>query len=580
MSDWDITLAGAGYMLVPGSYRAFHEPADGGRVERQRLRGFAGGLNQPAAGGGLLAGSRAWPAPWPLGTAGIGPAPVGQPVSGTVGAGEPKLTASDGDGLSIVAGTAIYRWDRMAGSAPVNRATLAAGATCLARLNDVLYIGYGAAADVARYDDASNTLTASALGAGVKASLLGVFSRGIVLVTPSFPMTLHIFYGNSLTYERSWSLDGAIRGFAQLGSRMIVATDAGPHVLSGEWYQDVDPPAPPETLRLTSWGTLSGQLQDEDDFNWLTVYQGRLFAWLGKQVVQLDEARETWAPSGLAGGATSGAAVVNGWLLVSISPRVSTSAHQLWGYNGSGWWLLDEASGTNTLSAPAADGAGKLVTFTISSGAVTAWDLDDTTTAATLASPFTIVTPLLDGGASDRSKRWRRVGVELARPEGLQVGEWTLAIEHSTDGGTTWTSAGAATGISSELASAGYAVDVECAALLLRLTLTRVSGLPPFVTTIWAEHDAERARRRWQFKVHARPRAVNRAGALDPRTGQQIRSALWTLWEDAQTIPFRDVDDAPARDVRLASLREDWPKPAGAGEAGAFTVLEVTLVEA
>ena len=40
--------------------------------------------------------------------------------------------------------------------------------------------------------------------------------------------------------------------------------------------------APPETLRLTSWGTLSGQLQDTDDFDWMMVYQGRLFAWLGR----------------------------------------------------------------------------------------------------------------------------------------------------------------------------------------------------------------------------------------------------------------------------------------------------------
>ena len=99
---------------------------------------------------------------------------------------------------------------------------------------------------------------------------------------------------------------------------------------------------------MTSWGTLSGQLQDADDFSWLIVYQGRLFAWLGKRVVQLDEARETWQPAGLAGVATSGAAVVNGWLIVALWPSGSSATWQLWGYDGAGWWLLDEATTTNT----------------------------------------------------------------------------------------------------------------------------------------------------------------------------------------------------------------------------------------
>lgn len=587
MSDWDITLDGVDYMLVPGSYRASHVPLSDARTERQRLAGFAAGLNRatPVDGGGLLAGLRAWPAPWPLGAAGIGPAPASQAVSGTIGVSDPKLTASDGDWLYILAGTTVYRWSRSVGSAPVNRKTLAAAATCLARLKNVLYIGHGAAADVSLYDDATNALTASALGAGVTASLLGTFSRGLVLVAPSFPMTLHIFYGASLTYKRSWSLDGNILGFAQLGDRMIVATDAGLHVLSGEWYQDSDPPAPPETLRLTSWGTLSGQLQDEDDFSWLIVYQGSLFAWHGKRVVQLDEARATWQPAGLEGSLTHGAAVVNGWLLVSLSPRSSATTFQLWGYDGIGWWLLDEASGTNTLRAPTADGAGQLVTATASSGNLSAWNLDDTTTVATLASPFSVTTPLLDSGEPDRPKHWRRAGIELVRTDGQPAGNWSAALSFSSDGGATWTSAGSAVAVTSELASVSYALDVESTALLLRLTLTRTTGLPPFVTAIWAEHETlndSTRRRRWQFRVHARPRGVNRAGTLDPRTGQQIRAALWSLWEAAGSFPYRDVDYATTtieRDVRLTAIQEDWPKPASANEAGAFSVIEVTLVE-
>ena len=95
MSDWDITLDGVDYMLVPGSYRAFHDPPVETRMERLRLRGFTTGLNQPhpVDGGGLLTGLRAWPAPWPLGTEGIGPAPAAQAVSGAISTSQPKLSA-------------------------------------------------------------------------------------------------------------------------------------------------------------------------------------------------------------------------------------------------------------------------------------------------------------------------------------------------------------------------------------------------------------------------------------------------------------------------------------------------------
>ena len=161
MSDWDITLDGVDYMLMPGSYRAHHDGPAERRTERQRLAGFEAGLSQPrpVAGGGLLAGMRAWPAPWPLGVGGIGPAPDGQAVSGSIGSSAPKLAASDQDYLYIVAGSTVYRWDRVIDNAPVSRKTLVANGTCMARLKNTLYIGHGAAADVSLYDDATNALT-------------------------------------------------------------------------------------------------------------------------------------------------------------------------------------------------------------------------------------------------------------------------------------------------------------------------------------------------------------------------------------------------------------------------------------
>lgn len=586
----DITLDTHDFMLVPGSYRAQQDGIADSRLMRQRLTDFSTGQahSRPTrsgdARGGLLSGLGAWPAPWPIGVEGIVPGPAMQSVSGSISSSEPKLTISDRDDLFIIAGTTVYRWDRAIGNAPVNRKTLASAATGVVRLDNALYIAHGAGTDVSRYDDASNTLTASALGSGVRAGLIGGFSRGIVLVHPTFPMNLHMYYGNSLSYVRTWKLDGRIVRFTQHGDRMIVATDAGLFELSGNWYQDSDPPAPPETLRVTSWGTLSGQLQDSDDFAWLTVYQGRLMAWLGKRVVVYDEARNWWRHAGLEGGGTSGAAVVNGWLLTTIAPRGASSTWQLWGYNGSGWWLLHEASGTNTITAPSADGGGKLVTFTAAAGNLHAWDLDDTSTAATLVSPCSVTTPVLDAGEPDRRKHWRRAGIVLSRPDGQPVGEWSFALEYSTDSGATFTSAGTMS-VTDPLATVEFPLSVTANGLLLRVTATRVSGLPPAIVALWAEHETLNdsvRRKRWTFKIHARPRSVDRDGALDPRTGQQIRAALWQLWDSAGPVSFRDVDYATTtteHTVRLIGIREEWPKPADEPALGADTVIELTIVE-
>lgn len=576
MSDWDITLDGQGFMVMPDSYRA--STAGEARIHRERSRidDFSTGIGA----GGLLSGTGAWHAP--AGLAGVGPGPAARSIAGTISTAMPKLTASDTSYLFVVAGNVVYRWNRDVTSAPVNRQTLAANATSLVRLNDALFLAHGAAADIARYDDATNTLTPSALGAGVKATMIGTFSRGIVLVAPGFPMNLHYWYGNSLSYRRTWKLDGRILGFVQHDDALVVATDAGLHILSGSWHQDVDPPAPPETLRLSSWGTLSGQLQDSDDFAWMIVYQGRLIAWLGKRVMVYTSADSTWRPTGLDGESTFGAAVVNGWLLTTIAPRGSATRWQLWGYDGTGWWLLSDASGANTLDDPAGDGAGKLVTFDSGGGNLRAWDIDDRDSPQFLTSPFTFTTPPLTIGDGSRDTRWTRVGIDLARPGVTTIGEWSYELEVSGDGGATWLAAGS-TPVSDAIASISLPVDLDSRTLLVRITGTRIttSGPPALITAVWAEGEQQTLPpRRWQLAIHARDRTINRAGAADPRSGQEIREALWTLWRDGSAIPFQDVDDAAnptTRTVRIVAIREDWPRTANAIAPGADTTIEIVL---
>src|SRR4029453_18918772 len=136
-----------------------------------------------------------------------------------------------------------------------------------------------------------------------------------------------------------------------------------------------------------------------------------------------------------------GATVVNNVLYVSLTPPASTSTYELWAYNGSGWWRI-ESSATNTFDDPAASGDGQLVVHQASSANAWAVDLEDKYSAATLISPFEIVTPALDAQEPDRQKYWRRVGVELLRNDGQVVGTWDVALSTSVDAGQSWVSAG------------------------------------------------------------------------------------------------------------------------------------------
>lgn len=562
MPDYDIALGGAAYMIAAGGYRA----SAGATTSEQ------GGRRRVSPADGVLASLGALPD----GIGGVGPGPAAQAVAGGISAGQPVLAANDGAYLFFASGTTLYRWNRAVASAPASRATLPAAATCLTRVNGMLFVGFGAAADVASWDDATGTLTTSALGSGVKATILGAFSRAVVLVGPTAPVNLHVYFGSSLTYRRTWKLDGNIRALAPFGDGMVVATDAGLHRLSGDWYQEADPPAPDDTLRLAAWGTLAGQLQDADDFAWLTVYQGRLVAWLGRRVVWYDAARGWWMPAGLAGLATSGAAIVNGRLLVSLTPAGAPTVAQLWAWDGEGWWRIAEVSPAGPLGTPVADGAGRVVTVDRASGTLVARDLADATTAATLASPLSITVGPLDAGEPERLKRWVRVGVELARLDGASVGEWQVALAWSADAGATWQSAGPAQSVTTSAATIDRPIDATTPSILLRVTMTRVAGLPPAVRTIWAEHEAASdRRRRWQMRVLARDRAIDRAGRLDPRSPAQVRSALWALWQAGGTTTFQDIDGSPPRPVRLVALREDTPRPSDHDATAAFD-LEIT----
>lgn len=293
-----------------------------------------------------------------------------------------------------------------------------------------------------------------------------------------------------------------------------------------------------------------------------------------------DKQRGWWRHAGLEGHMSQGAAIVNGWLIVSLLQR-ETLTPQLWGYNGSGWWMLDEAEA----AYPASTSGGRLIVWEAAGSELMYYDMDSGRDSATITPAFMLDTALFDAGEPDRAKYWRQIGVELARADPAGVGTWSFELQYSTDGGASWTSAGPAASISTATASVKQTIAATSNFLRVRLLGAQTSGLPPFVMSVWAEYETLNEsvrRRRWQFKIAATEGVVTRDAAVDGRDGQTIREQLWDLFTNAQTVTFRDVDYQTTlveRSVRIIGLREEWHKPAGQQKIGAHTTFDVTIVE-
>ncbi|RIK45232.1 MAG: hypothetical protein DCC58_07145 [Chloroflexi bacterium] len=590
MPDWDITLAGEGYMLVPGSYRAGHDGIVDSRLGRQRVGDFSVGQGYArtvrGAGNeraGLLSGLGAFPAPWPMALNAVGAHPARQAISGGFfSTSAARFSASTASYYYLALGARLYRWDRNLANAPSLRTSaLGATVTGMCAWNGDLYLAFDGAADVKKWNDSgSGTLTASALGTGKKSyGAMIAYGGGVWTVDVANRTVVRSFLDGAGTTHQQFFLQGAFLNWAAGPDALYIATDGGLMRFPGVWLG-----ASGNTFTPNSWGSIAPYQSASDDYAWLLVYAGRLYTWAGKTVIYYDAAGDRWRHAGLEGSATFGAAVVNNVLYVSLSPLGNSARYELWAFNGAGWWRI-ESSATNTFDDPAASGKGQLVVHQVSSANAWALDLEDRYSASTLLSPFEVVTPALDAQEPDRRKFWRRVGVEFLRSDGWNVGSWDVAVSTSSDAGQSWVNAGSAVTVTDDSATVEYPLSVTANQVLVKVTVSRNSGLPPQVVAVWLEYellnDSVR-RRRWQFKVHARPKGVNRAGALDNRSGQQIRTALWALWESADTVTFRDVDDADTgleRTVRMIGLREEWPKPAGQGDVGSDTLLEVTLVE-
>lgn len=581
MAEYDIQLDGIDFMLLPGSYKSY---PDGNlyvdsRLGRQVLGDFTSGMsgpklnmrNMPASSLYGEASIGSWPAQWPIGINAVGPAPKRVASGHTYAVDEPKIIVRSDDYTFIAAGTQLWRWDNV--GVPELRFTFSDPIVDMARMRSTLFIAFGNAKAISSYLDSTQTESTDEFDSTAFASRIVTLGSGV------------LFQRSNVTSQCRWqftpgsvgvtrTLDGPALAMVAYEDQILVAT-----ALSIWSFTPAASGA--ASIDFEHWGVISSDgLQNSDDYAWFKVFQGRLMAWRGGRAMLYDKQRGWWRHAGLEGHMSKGAAIVNGWLIVSLLQR-ETMTPQLWGYNGSGWWLLDEAQA----AYPASARGDRLIVWEDAGSELMYYDMDSGRDSATIAPTFTLDTALFDAGESDRAKYWRQIGVELARADPAGVGDWSFDLQYSADGGAVWTSAGAATSVSAATASVKHTIAVTSNFLRVRLIATQISGLPPFVMSVWAEYETLNEsvrRRRWQFKIAATNRVVTRDAALDGRDGQEIREQLWDLFTNAQTVTFRDVDyqaTLAERNVRIIGLREEWHKPADQQKIGAHTTFDVTIVE-
>lgn len=572
-SNYDVTLDGTGYMLLPGSYRSY---PDGNlyvdsRLGRQVLTDFSAGLAGPKPNARTVPGSAlygeaslgAWPAPWPLGVSAVGPAPRRVASGFEVPADELKCVVRSEDAVYISAGDEVWKWDHSSSFIKVLDAP--ADIVDMHLVSRTIMIAYGDAGKVSGLN--VDTLAHTSPLLDIYADRVSSIGRRMWTHSATAPTTVQL-WNVAGTQQNDGHVDGPILAVTPYENQILMATAKSiyAHIPDGTSNQT-----------LEHWGVVSSDgLRNADDYRWLLVFQGRLMTWMGGRVVVYDKQRGWWRHAGLEGAASNGAALVNGWLIVSIIPR-GGGAGQLWGYNGSGWWLLDEG----VAAYPAGARGDRLIAWQPGGAEIHYWEMDSGRNAGAVAEQVTLESALLDGGSPDRDKFWTQVGVELARADPAAVGEWTAQLGFSLDAGATWAAAGDPQTIDGATATITGEVGASSRYLRVRLTLSQVSGLPPFVQAIWGEYEVLNdsvRRRRWQFRIAATDRVLNRAGSRDARDGADVRAALWNLFEGADTFSFTDVD-GQERDVRMIGLREEWQRPADVPKLGAHTTFDVVLVE-
>jgi hypothetical protein len=635
----DIILAGAGYMLAPArgekgaaggsSTAAYTRSQDGmseGRTGRITQRDFFGGQHRAYQ----LERDRAWDA------VGVGPAYGGQGVepwpkitqvalTGTTpltSAGRRNPSVLIGDYVYFAVEASLYRTQPLAAttwSTPNTVYNAPATITSIAYYGGNILLGYGEAHDMQHvvYPGATSPAT---LFAGERAHDI-VSYGGFAMWSDARTSgggnkhTVRQVTGSGLEFKL---LDSPIRRLTVAQGKAIAATTAGLYDFAGT-VNEVDVRNPsynpndanetdPPTIRALRWqGDFEpffqhGAAVATDDFAFITGFGGRLYAWVGKSVMEYNPSGERagWRDTGLSGRACFGGCVAAGYLIVAIESRDGMS--EVWAWDGAGWWLLiREPISNNRFCWPTPlAGVGGYDVMLFRQGTIEAhlirlvWR-DGTANTFPTSGAAQFITSMIDAGERDKAKAWRKFGAVFAAPEKRgapgSVDPVGIYLDYSLDGGGTWVNAAGQTVNGNFFTTHNTTLDADVSSdaavsrfLQLRVRWSSVTDWAPVLVGIWAEFellDSPARRRRWQFTVTAQDQVIDRDGSQLTRTGRQLIAELWAAWQQGATLPFRDIDfddDPVQRRVRIIGIREVVPVPANAGRWGQSAVA-LTLVE-
>ncbi len=595
----DIVLDGAGYMVLPGSYRRMQDGIAEGRMGRISLSDFFGGQRRALQ----LERDRGWDAP------GVGPALFGQgvepwPFSQSYTDGvittvttvrAPHLVV--GDNAYIAVGRFLFKSVSLAASAWgdfTQVADVGAGKTItrLAYYQGNIALCCGNGLDVQIYPIAGGALTT--LAAGLKARIGIGYANRLVFADPATgnEVLLKMTTGAAVDTRE---LDAPIVNMGLHDGKVVIATRQSLWFLGGR----VDPTSNKWTADPVPFFT-HGVWSDDEDFLFLLSFGGKLYTWLANQVMEWNpnegSSRQGWRAIGLEGRSCYGATVTGGYLVVCIVNRNGES--ETWAFDGSGWWLMLRSQSQTRIWPMHTGGAGNidLVAFRDGSASVT-YDLFRLVyrheSATSYAPSAEYRTSLLDAGDRGRQKAWRAIGATFASPEprGNQasVDAVSLTLSYSIDGGNTFTTAATIstsdpTERAFELAGVIGNNVATSTTIMLKLNWTSVSDWAPVMTGLWADFellDSPARRRKWSFSVLARDAAVQRDGSASTRTGRELAFDLWQGWQEGATIVLRDIDfdlTSELYQVRIVDITEEVPKPSTFGESAA-SVIGLTLVE-
>lgn len=587
----DVTINGVGYMVMPGSYRADSTvissstsgtSATQADLSKSQREGRAVATRMATAGatigglGGLLphVGPN-WRPPFPIGELGIGPPPLADTRTGSIDTGEPRIGISTQDYGFLASNDDLYRWNNTAIS--VRKSSWGADCTGLAVRGDRdLFMAFGTAQDVGRWEDDSSTWTASVLGAGEKAQMISMIADRPVVVKPTEPSTIYV-WTSTFSSAPSFELSAPVVAMVQLAGGLLIATN-------GQWYvlEDVDG-APGNVQPTTQPTTVSNDV-------YLVVHEGSTYASVDGILYRRSGLTGRWTRLDAPGDVST--LVSNGtWLFAWIDSDHGNGG--IWCFDGDAWFYVHDGTTVDQIHP----GPPRLVGATLA-GSANFWALDDRDPDddANYTDEYEVATAF-QGASIARDKNWTQIGAEFHRPDNELVGSWSAQLQYSTDAGRTWSNAGSSQTVDDEherITADISASSVTARVLMVRVNMSQTSGLAPILVALWADWDvtdddggsegssgtsgstSRTHQRRWRFEIPAQDSLIDRNGALLGLSASTIRSNLWARLN--QTSSFTDLDGTVHATTTITDIKESWPSPADQ-PTNVSTIMELTIVE-